>query len=176
MTRVKDPSHSWQSNSVLVANSKIETRQPSSRRHKLERSEDNNCKSRQNHIILQVAIIPIHTMIFKRRPVSRSVLLFGSLVLMDRFSVSQAVPTRPWLQEHFPNPDTNARTCRSARICDPDSVLSLSEIERLEAFLEEKRYIETSDDCLQAPGPGEASDQPQGLDLQMGVAIVKKVS
>ncbi|CAB9526200.1 Zinc finger, C3HC4 type (RING finger) [Seminavis robusta] len=90
---------------------------------------------------------------------------------------------KPWLQENFPNPGRGgAAAChatKSYRICDPDGVLSTTALEKVETYLEEKKYIygdlcrETSDEIHRHP----ESDQEkhQGLELQMGVALVQKM-
>jgi Modulator of levamisole receptor-1 len=85
------------------------------------------------------------------------------------------VPAEPWLQENFPNPVQNPESCNagaSRRLCDPDGILS-SGISELEDYLEHPKYVEMVNVC----GDHETIEkEKEKFELQMGVALVKKVS
>ena len=83
-------------------------------------------------------------------------------------------------QESFPNPEIDAARCRttkSLRLCDPDGVLSSSELSRVDDYLAEKKFINT-DLCRHDGGEiyQQEQEQRESLEIQMGVALVKRVS
>lgn len=84
----------------------------------------------------------------------------------------------PWLQENFPHPERNAKACRG-RLCDPDGVLSTEGTDQLEAFLQTQTYMEATKDCRVKSTTSEitedATTDAQTMELQMGVALVKKM-
>lgn len=95
-------------------------------------------------------------------------------------SLKEIAGATPWLQENFPNPDRDSTACRG-RICDPDGVLNESGLDRLQAFLQTNAYMEVTKDCrVQGTATSEttedtATTDAQTVELQMGVALVKKM-
>jgi Modulator of levamisole receptor-1 len=86
------------------------------------------------------------------------------------------VGTTPWLREQYPRPYENAglcRTPRSSKLCDPDSILTNSEISSLEASLVVDRRVEIRCPDTTSDSTGDrAFDAP----VQFAVALVRKVS
>ena len=92
--------------------------------------------------------------------------------------------TKPsWLQEDFPNPETEADRCfsiSSRRICDPDRVLTRQELKQVEEYLETKKYAtnlcRTTDESYYPEESIHAKQDSDGkVEIQMAVALVGKV-
>jgi hypothetical protein len=86
--------------------------------------------------------------------------------------------SQPWLQEHFPRPDSDAcRSTKSHRICDPDGVLSTTGLARLDEYLDQKQYVyrPLCEPNAAAGGDNNDREKMEGLEIQMAVALVKEV-
>jgi Modulator of levamisole receptor-1 len=89
-----------------------------------------------------------------------------------RATGSRATKTTAWLPMSFPNPDDES-TCHnggSKRLCDPDSILSQSDLSVLTDALNDtpSRKITLDVKCV-----GQA--QNNVVEAQYGVAVIKKV-
>jgi len=99
---------------------------------------------------------------------------------------------KPWLQEHFPsNPAQDGKVCRattSHRICDPDQILTEAALQKVDAYLKEPKYSNHADLCRPFGSTNEKEEEKdhvmdetnrdernKGMEIQMGVALVKQV-
>jgi len=97
-------------------------------------------------------------------------------IRQERQQQSQSRATESgWLQENFPHPERGTKKCRatkSHRLCDPDGVLSPPALEKIEEYLQVKKYV--AEFC--SSGEKERDEKkPEQLEIQMGVALVQKM-
>jgi uncharacterized membrane protein YgcG len=88
---------------------------------------------------------------------------------------------RAWLPNEFPNPDDNPQICRTLqkRLCDPDAILQVSEIQTIEDYLRRDRHVEMlcSEFDQETNEKKESEDQQSKFeDVQIGVALVERMN
>jgi hypothetical protein len=85
---------------------------------------------------------------------------------------------QPWLQEHFPRPDSaDCRSSKSHRICDPDGVLSSAGMAKIDEYLDHKKIVHKALCKPNTATGGDSNDREkvEGFEIQMAVVLVNEV-
>lgn len=111
----------------------------------------------------------------RRLIISLGVFLLQSVsmsVVRGQDVASDPISITPWTPKDYPDPDLDARTCRTVhnRLCDPDSILTDADIRLIENYLQRDRPFNPSECAHTIP------DNEGSIQVQLAVALVKKVS